>query len=198
MPLITTDLTVDNYCTVNNIPGNCNLLIIAENYPRPFGIPDWEYFYRSLYPFPLAPRRRFFNSICNNFGIPYNANELIMLNNFINGIGIGGGQRFILDALPHGALPIHPINGGRLINLIADIQFIDPTYILILHNRNIDTHNALIANPLFAPFIPRLVQNPLRDLGAANEYIFPYPAPPAPPNFFTDAINAARALGYNI
>src|ERR1700689_4833600 len=107
MPLLTPDNIVSNYLHANGYDHNVNLLIISENYPRQVLT---TYFYRSIYPgFVGVGIPSFLKSIATIFGIPY-GNELGMLHNFLGGFGIGNGQRLLIDALPNGAPPQHPVS----------------------------------------------------------------------------------------
>ena len=189
MPLITTDQTVSTYLNNGGFDINVNLLIIAENYPR--GLPG-SYFYRSVYhEFVPAGLPAFFNTLCKRFGIQV-SQEAAMLTEFLNGTGIGNGQRLLIDALQNHTLPAHPIAANRLTNLIADITAINPNYIMIIHNRNIDTVTKLIADTRFAPFLQRLLVNPLAKV---HRNIFPFPSAPSNPNHFADALSAVRLTG---
>ncbi len=194
MPLITPPTLVGHHLATHGFDQNPNLLIIAENYPKKFGVRPWGYFYRTLYPHPLVGAKSFFDSICHNFGIP-KGTESKMLNDFLNGVGIGNGSRLLIDALPDGVPAVHPITTTRLNELVIDINYINPKHILVLANRNVDTIKKLLLEPAFTAFIPRLVSNPL---ATGNGYIFPYPAAPANHKRFTACITAARVAGFPI
>jgi len=194
MPLVTPPAPVSAYLAAHGYDTNPNLLIIAENYPNVFGVRPWGYFYRTLFPFPIAGAKPFFDFICDRFGIALGT-EPNMLNDFLNGAGIGNGRRLLIDALPDGVPPVYPIAAARLNDLVNDINFINPNYIMIIHNRMSHLIPSLFHHPRFITNIPKLVINPLYTV---NPLIFPYPAPPANPNNFLDAINAARRGGYPI
>lgn len=192
MPLLTVPSPVDAFLSPF-IEQGVHLLIIAENYP---GATWKNYFYRNLFPgFPPNPTMpRFTNAIGINFHC-LGATDMDTVQNFCIGTDTAAfnrGNRILIDALPHGAPPAHPINAARLNDLVADIHAINPRYILILPNGNLPTVQALLAHPGFGPYVPTLVPNPNHTV---HHNIFPYPAAPAPPGPFFNALNAARAAG---
>jgi hypothetical protein len=191
MPLITPPPFVSDFLHINGYDLNPNLLIIAENYPNPHFN---GYFYRSIIPYTTPGLPSFTKEVFRNFAIPHGT-EYDMLINFLDGIGIGGGRRLLIDALPDGAPPARPITPHRLNDLITDILNINPNHILIMHNDNIEVATGLINSPRFAPLLPRLLENPKHTV---HSNVFPFLAGRALPIYFTNALNAVRASGISI
>lgn len=192
MPLITPPVQVSAYLNHTGRDTNINLLIIAENYPEPTLA---RYFYSPILPaFIQRGIPSFSRELFNSFNVA-GVNELDKLTNFLDGIGIGGGRRLLIDALPDGVPPIHPITQMRLNDLVTDIININPNYILIMHNNNIDVADGLLQHPRFHPLIPRLLQNPNFTV---HPNVFPFNSGAALPIHFNNALNAVRANGIAI
>ncbi len=194
MPLITPPSFVSTYLNNNGYDFQPNLLIIAENYPEPTLA---RYFYSPILPnFKNRLIPSFSKEVFRNFGVNGN-NERTMMNDFLNGVGIGTGRRLLIDALPDGVSPLihRPISPNRLNDLITDVINIDPNYILIVHNKNKELAEGFLKSTRFTHLIPRLLINPF---AKKHSNVFPFLSAPADPNNFTRALNEVRKRGIPI
>jgi hypothetical protein len=192
MPLITPPNFVSTFLNNNGFDFQPNLLIIAENYPEPTFA---RYFYSPILSnFTNRSIPSFSKEIYRNFGVIGN-NELTLLTDFLSGVGIGGGKRLLIDALPDGFPPMRPITQNRLNDLITDVINIDPNYILIMHNENKDVAKGFLESTRFAHLVPRLLNNPI---SKGHPNVFPFLSGRAMPIHFSNALNAVRNIGIPI
>ena len=192
MPLITPPKFVSSFLNSKGYDINPNLLIIAENYPEPTLS---RYFYSPiLTSFTNRGLPSFSKELYKNFGVNGD-NESSQLTNFLNGNGFGNGKRLLIDAFEDGIPPIHPIKKSRLNDLITDVIHINPNYILIMHNKNIDVVKGFLNSSKFSHLIPRLLVNPIAKI---HPNIFPFLSGRALPIHFSNALHVVRKNGIPI